>query len=321
VEVRWVSGANIKVCSFDDVEALKAGPGFLWCDVPAMTPENAAVLSDRLGLDTDLIGGFGERTVIPKVDQRDGKLFLLLHSLDAEGHLLQLGIAASTDAIVTVHGPLTEGVPFELAMRDVRATEDRIRNGRSPVSRPVDVAAVIIDSISDWLTSLLTATSGRAGALDRRLREGSTGDPEEFLQQAFAVRHQLLTVANRASQTRGACQIAASMATELFGDDAGFAHDALLFDRLRNLSDGEKEFLQGILDFYESQVNTKMNIAMERLAVIAAVALPITAIGGIVGMNTIVNTETDFIWTIAIIALMVFFGVAMLTWAKKKGWW
>ena len=37
-----------------------------------------------------------------------------------------------------------------------------------------------------------------------------------------------------------------------------------------------------------------MNVAMERLALIAAVLLPVSAISGIYGMNVIVNNDTDF---------------------------
>ena len=64
------------------------------------------------------------------------------------------------------------------------------------------------------------------------------------------------------------------------------------FDRLRSLADGESHFLFGVIDLYQTRVTTKMTVAMERLAVIAAVTLPVTALASIYGMNVIVNDST-----------------------------
>jgi Mg2+ and Co2+ transporter CorA len=49
-----------------------------------------------------------------------------------------------------------------------------------------------------------------------------------------------------------------------------------------------------VIEFYQTRTGTKMTIAAERLAVIAAVTLPITALSSVVGMNVIVN-EPDHV--------------------------
>ena len=43
------------------------------------------------------------------------------------------------------------------------------------------------------------------------------------------------------------------------------------------MADAQREYLQGVIEFYQTRTNTKMTIAAERLAVIAAVTLPVTA--------------------------------------------
>ena len=45
------------------------------------------------------------------------------------------------------------------------------------------------------------------------------------------------------------------------------------FERVRQIGDGEREFLAGVIDYYQTRTATKMTIAMERLAVLAAVTL------------------------------------------------
>ena len=62
---------------------------------------------------------------------------------------------------------------------------------------------------------------------------------------------------------------------------------------MRSLADGESHFLFGVIDLYQTRVTTKMTVAMERLAVIAAITLPVTALASIYGMNVIVNDSTQ----------------------------
>ena len=59
-----------------------------------------------------------------------------------------------------------------------------------------------------------------------------------------------------------------------------------------------------MIEFYQTRTNTKMTIAAERLAVIAAVTLPITALSSIMGMNVIVNDSTHVGWLVVLLAVM-----------------
>ena len=63
-----------------------------------------------------------------------------------------------------------------------------------------------------------------------------------------------------------------------------------------------------------------MTIAAERLAVIAAVTLPITALSSVLGMNVIVNDETQWIPLAIMLAVMMAMSTTLLVWAKRKGW-
>ncbi|MGZ4597047.1 MAG: CorA family divalent cation transporter, partial [Actinomycetes bacterium] len=93
------------------------------------------------------------------------------------------------------------------------------------------------------------------------------------------------------------------------------------FDRIRSLADGEKEFLFGVIDLYQTRVATKMTVAVERLAVLAAVTLPITAIASVYGMNVIVNQQTHVVQLVVVLAVMAAISAALLRWTKRQGWW
>ena len=87
------------------------------------------------------------------------------------------------------------------------------------------------------------------------------------------------------------------------------------------MADGEKENLQGSIEFYQARTNTELTIAAERLAVIAAITLPITAVSGVLGMNFIVNDATQPVGLAISLLAMVVMSVLLLIWAKRQGWW
>jgi magnesium transporter len=87
------------------------------------------------------------------------------------------------------------------------------------------------------------------------------------------------------------------------------------------VSDDEKEFTQGVIDFYQARTTTRMNVTMERLALIAAVLLPVTAIASIYGMNLIVGDRTDVAQLAIVLSVMAIVVGGMLVWSKRMKWW
>jgi magnesium transporter len=64
-----------------------------------------------------------------------------------------------------------------------------------------------------------------------------------------------------------------------------------------------------------------MNIAMERLALMSAVLLPLTLVAGIYGMNIIVNDRTQTFELGMVLLSMGFVAAVTLWWARRQGWW
>jgi magnesium transporter len=91
------------------------------------------------------------------------------------------------------------------------------------------------------------------------------------------------------------------------------------FRRVGAMAEGQREYLQGVIEFYQTRTNTKMMIAAERLAVIAAVTLPVTALSSIVGMNVIVNARTHVGQLAVLLTVMAVMSAAVLVWAAAQG--
>jgi magnesium transporter len=64
-----------------------------------------------------------------------------------------------------------------------------------------------------------------------------------------------------------------------------------------------------------------MTLAAERLAVIAAITLPIMSLSSVMGMNVIVNDSTRWIPLIILCLIMLAISLVLLRWTRKLGWW
>jgi magnesium transporter len=137
----------------------------------------------------------------------------------------------------------------------------------------------------------------------------------------FRVRHGLLVVRTMAAMSKEIYGRLSSL--EVYGADGQRLLDNTLdqFGRLATMARSQEEYLQGVIEFYQTRTHTKMTIAAERLAVIAAVTLPITALSSIMGMNVIVNSTTHLGLLVVLLAVMAAMSVVLLIWAKRRGWW
>ncbi len=295
---------------------------FEWLDIEDLSDEARRLLSERLDLDAGTVAGFLEKSLIPRVRPFDDRLLLVLHSLDTEGHLLELDLLIGEDFLVTVHQRLNEAVGLDVALRETERVRTEIEGGHFAPEAPINIAIAIILAIAETLEETLAEAAAKAGVLDRRMREGDTGDPEKFLEELFSARRDLVTIANRAAQSRDALTTTMGVARSL--DQKGLdlvSAAGERFERLSHVCDGERGFLQEVLDYHEHRTNIKMNFAMERLALVAAVVLPVNALAGIIGMNTIATSNTNLIHTASLIVVMIAMAGLILLWAKKKDWW
>ena len=152
------------------------------------------------------------------------------------------------------------------------------------------------------------------------MAQRSDAHPEALLEDLFRTRHMLLTLGTMAGQ---AAEIY-GRAVRLLGDaGAGeFLRDSKdAYVRLSRIAGSQLEYLSGVTEYYRARTDTKMTIAAERLAVIAAITLPVTAISSVLGMNVIVNDRTDWPSLGILLAVMIALSLVLLRWAKRQGWW
>jgi Mg2+ and Co2+ transporter CorA len=330
MEVWWIPpGGPPKRCGVDDLPRLldrPVGEGFCWVDVCHCDEHAAGVLAEVFGAHALAVRDCREANSTGKVHAYPGHVLLVMHSPEpghgGQAHLLELDQLVSTRYLVTVHGPFPTGVAPEVGLQDTSAVLARMEAGRFTPASPAQLSHAIVSSVARRQEDYVRAIARKVGALERWALEGDMTKADDALEEMFRVRHEVLTVATVASLNSNLYARLAALPRFVSADLHEVAEETKnQFDILLGMCEAEEKFLQGVLDFYQSRTATKMNLAMERLALITVVLLPVTAVASIYGMNVIVNANTDFRHLLLALATMAAVSLGTLHWAKRQGWW
>jgi magnesium transporter len=327
MDVRLVTAAGVEQRPAEELQTLlRRDDGLVWVDIPTCDEQATRVLSQVFGFHPLAIRDCVQRNHVPKVHAYPDHLFVILHAPErGEGghvHYIELDQFIGPRYLVTVHGPLNPAVNPEVALRETGAVLNRLQAGRLHPASSLELSYTIVSAVARNHEGFVATVAREIGLLEQRVMASDVGDPERFLEELFRARHGLIAVRTMAALSR---EIYGRMATlTRFVPQEGQPLVADLvdqFDRVRGVADGQREFLQGVIEFYQTRTDTKMTIAAERLAVIAAVTLPITALSSIYGMNVIVNNRTHLGHLAVVLAVMAAMSAALLRWARRQGWW
>jgi magnesium transporter len=328
MELRWINdteGVSLRELA-ELPDLLGRTDGFLWLDVPVWSEQADDILTNLFCFHPMAIEDCRNRNHIPRVHVYADHLFIVIHApeIGTGGHVhyLELDQFIGKHYLVTVHGPLNPKVPIEAALRETQTVAQRMDRGRLRQSSPFGLTYAIVSSIARRESALVGEIARQVGLLEQRVMAASAEEPQEFLTQLFTARHELLTIKTMAAQGGEIYRRAIKLTSFAPPQGLELMKDLLdQYERVASISQAQLDFLMGVTEFYRARTDTKMTIAAERLAVIAAVTLPITATSSIVGMNVIVNEQTEWIPLTILLAFMATMSIMLLRWAKRQGWW
>jgi magnesium transporter len=327
MNVRLVTQDGVEKHPVDDLQPLlDRTDGVVWVDIPHCDEAAARVLAEVFGFHPLAVRDCVERNRVPKVHVYPNYVFAVLHAPESgkagHVHYVELDQFIGPRYLVTVHGPINPAVDPRAALRETEAVLRRLENGKLRPASPYDLSYAIVSALARRQEAFVEVQTRAVWQLEQRVTGGHLGDPEQFLEEMFQARHGLIAVRTMGALSR---EIYGRLAT--IGRSVPASAKPLLddivdqFTRVYAVADGQKDYLQGVIEFYRTRSDTKMTIAAERLAVIAVVTLPVTALSSVLGMNIIVNDRTDFPFLAVMIAIMVIMSAMLLTWAKRQGWW
>jgi Mg2+ and Co2+ transporter CorA len=327
IRVLALTGDEVSTHSLAEVQELLTRDGTLiWVDIPECSDEAVGLLTDVLGCHPLAVRDCMQRNRVPRVRIYPHQQLLIVHGPErgpsGHVHYIELDQIIGDKYVVTVHGPLNPALATDIALRETEAVRRRIENGRLRPDSPFELSYAIISALTQRLESFIEELTSDVWQLEQRVTGGHMGNPEEFLEELFQARHGLLAVRTMGALGAEVYGRIAALESRVPADDLPLVTDVVdQLTRIKGLADGEREYLQGVIEFYRARAETKMTIAAERLAVIAVVTLPITALSSIYGMNVIVNNHTEWGPLVGILVVMTIMSIMLLTWAKRRGWW
>jgi magnesium transporter len=327
MKLRWIDSAGAGERDLTELEALRTrNDGFLWLDIFQWSQEAETILTETFHFHPMAIAKSKERNHVPRLHVYPDHVFTVVHApeIGAGGHVhyLELDQFVGEAFLITVHGPLNPKVPLASALRETEAVAARLDSGRLHPTSPFGLSYAIVSSIARKEVDMVAEIAREVGLLEQRVMSDADEDPQTFLSQLFAARHELLTIKTMAEQGSEIYRRAIKLTRFVPSEGLELMKDVLdQYETVAHISDSQLRFLIGVTEFYRARTDTKMAIAAERLAVIAAVTLPITSLSSVVGMNVIVNESTHWVWLAILLLIMLIISLILLRWSRKQGWW
>lgn len=333
------SGAELHLD--EELPDLLAGDdGVVWVDIPSCSPPAKRVLSEVFRFHPIAIRDCVERNHVSKVHVYPDHVFTVLHSphVGRSGHVhyIELDLLIGRNYLVTVHGPLNPKVSADVAQMDTGAVLHRIKQGHLHPQTSFHLAYAIVSSLIRREVDLVAELARESGRLEQRVTlKEVREDPEAFLEELFSAWYELLavrTMAMHASATFGRM----TRLTQLLPEGAPQLVADLVdqFDRVASMADSQKEFLHGVIEFYQTRTDTHRTIAAEELtatavqqnqdmrkitAWVAIIAAP-TAVTGFFGQNVPYPGFGQPIGFLMSTAVIVVIAVALYVVFKHKNW-
>jgi Mg2+ and Co2+ transporter CorA len=325
VDLWWVTAGGASARPAAELPALLArDDGFVWVDVPAWDDDAEKALATTLELHPVAVETCARRSYLPSAFPYPQHVLLVflgvLRGAEGHVHLLELDVLLSERYLVTVHGPVNPAVPAEAPQREVASALRRIEAGRFRPVTPADLLQDLLAALGRHQSEAMSEITADVARLEQRVRDGDLRDPEPLMDEMFLLRHELQVVLTVAGQTQELLSYVAQ--THQGAPLQREAQElAAQFGAVRRSGESEREYLLGIIELYQTRVSTKMTVAAERLAVLAALTLPVTAVSSVVGMNVIVNDRTRPVELVLLLLVMLAISAVLLRWTRKQGWW
>jgi Mg2+ and Co2+ transporter CorA len=327
MRLQWIDSEGVSDRPLSDLADLqKRTDGLLWLDIPQWSEDAEAILANEFHFHPLAIAESKDRSHVPRVHVYPDHVFIVLHApeIGAAGHVhyLELDQFVGKNFLVTVHGPINPKVALEAALRETEAVSTRLERGRLHPASPFGLMYSIVSSIARHEAELVAEIAREVGLMEQRVMADENADPQEFLTELFAARHELLTIKTMAEQGSEIFRRAIKLTTFAPREGLELIKDVLdQYETVAHISEAQLQFLSGVTEFYRTRTDTKMTIAAERLAVIAAITLPITSLSSVMGMNVIVNDSTHWVALIILCLIMLAISLVLLHWTKRMGWW
>jgi Mg2+ and Co2+ transporter CorA len=341
MDVRLVCKTGVEHYRPDELpRLLERDDAVIWVDIPVCDSRAVDLLTDVFGFHPIAVRDCTERNHVSKVHVYADYVFVVLHApqVGQGGHVhyVELDQFIGKNYLVTVHGPLNPAVNQAVAEIDTRTVLSRIEQKHLQVGSPFGLSHWIVSALIRRELDLVASLAKESGRLEQRVMlSADRSDPEKFLAELFQAWYILLavrTMATHSSASFGRLSRMVRFAPETV--PPLLADIADQFEMVQTMADGQREFLHGVIEFYQTLISTHMTLAAQTAAHtgvqqnddmrkitawVAIVAVP-TAVTGFFGQNVPYPGFQATSGFIASMALIIIFAITLYIIFKRRKW-
>ena len=200
----------------------------------------------------------------------------------------------------------------------------------------MELSYSIVSALVRREIDLVAALAKESGRLEQQVTDADhDDDPELLLEDLFEVGHQLLAIRTMATHSAATYGGMAKRVRSIPDQEKPLVGDlADRFEMVRSMADGQRQFLHGVIEFYQTRTSTHLTIAAEKLAStsvqqnddmrritawVAIIAVP-TAVTGFFGQNVPYPGFAETSGFIASVVIMVAIAIVLYVIFKTKKW-
>jgi magnesium transporter len=330
MDVRWITDAGVRPLPASAVlEVVSRGEGIVWIDLDHTDEEGLALLADLINVRPTDVEECHSRSPVPKLRAYTDHHFSAINGLAraADGRLVfqPLKTFLTAHLLFTVLGPTSSRLTADASRRDLIAVRHKLETGELCPRTGFDLILGIRFEMLRAHEGLVASAAGSVARLEQSVMQRDPVAAEAMLQDLFRLRHDLQTIRTNAAQTH---ELYVHLIEQLEAQQDLMRVDLRRFNELRqgfshlkNTTDLEREYLQEVLDLFQTRVSTELNRFVRKITAFGTIGIAWTVIAGIYGMNFTHMPELNWQYGYpAVLAVMIVVGVVFATLFRKRGW-
>lgn len=324
--------AKINILDYDEIqfeekEAKTVEECFPFKDTPTITWINIDGLHqvdiiEKIGKNFDfhplLLEDILNTEQRPKIEDFDTHIYLVLKMLYYDDKTNEI----NSEQVSIIFGQ-NYVISFQEKEVDVfNPIRERIRTGKGRIRKmgADHLAYSLIDAIVDGYFIILEKLGENIEDVEEKMMANPT---PETLHAIHRLKRKMISLRKSVWPLREVVNALERSDSSLIQDNTRiylkdvYDHTIQVIDTVETFRD----MLSGMLDVYLSSISNKMNEIMKVLTIIATIFIPLTFIAGVYGMNFENMPELKWQWGYpAIWSVMLFIGILMLAYFRKKKW-
>jgi Mg2+ and Co2+ transporter CorA len=329
VEVRLITNGGVRALPVIDAPGVRSFDGIAWLDLDYTDEDGMALLAKLVQTRPADVQDCASRVPVPKLhvyaEHHYSAINGVARGTDGRLHFQPWKIFLTPALVVTILGPTHAALTAEAARRELISVRQRLDSGTfHPASAFEIVSSLRFEMLRAQELMIGAAASGIA-QLEQRVMVTDPVRAEALLQDLVEIRHDLQTIGTNAAQTQESyvhLLQTLDSSDELMPVDRRRVEEMRQgFSHLKNTTDLEREYLQELLDVFQTRVSTELNRFVRKITAFGTIGIAWTVIAGIYGMNFTHMPELNWRYGYpSAIAAMVIVGSALAILFRRRGW-